>query len=176
MLESFIRSPFNRFATLTICVLSALTIPNFVNLHKAEAESITDCRKLVTGTYLTTNSGNFGSFRGITTFTQDGNFVSTASVQSHVPPFQPFGNIQGSWKCTSDREITATGLDFNYPTATLPGKITRTDYRATFNPKTGIVQGTVTLRLFSLNANPLKDYVPLEGTFTFTGQRINPSQ
>ncbi|MHC5830707.1 MAG: hypothetical protein ACYT04_85870, partial [Nostoc sp.] len=67
----------NAFATLTICVLSALTIPAIVNLHKVEAQPITDCRKLVTGTYLTTNSGNFGLFRGIITFTADGNvFVS----------------------------------------------------------------------------------------------------
>ncbi len=164
----------NTFAQITVCVLSALTIADAVNLHKVEAQSLTDCRKLVTGTYLATNTANFGSFRTIITFNQDGNFVSNASVQSGTPIFQPFGNIQGSWKCTSDREITATGLDFNYPTATLPGAITRTDFRATFDPKAGIVQATATLKLFDLNANPLSDDVPVEGTFTFTGQRIIP--
>lgn len=166
----------NAFATVTICVLSTLTIGDFVNLHKAEAESITDCRKLVTGTYLATNTANFGSFRTIITFNQDGNFVSSASVQSGNTTFQPFGNIQGSWKCTSNREITATGLDFNYPTATLPGAITRTDFHITFDPLAGIVQATATLKMFDLNANPLSDHVPREGTFTFTGLRVKPGQ
>jgi pimeloyl-CoA synthetase len=49
----------NAFATLTICVLSALTIAEQVNLHKVLAQCIADCRKFVTGTYLTTNSGDF---------------------------------------------------------------------------------------------------------------------
>ncbi|WP_375501239.1 hypothetical protein, partial [uncultured Nostoc sp.] len=71
----------NAFTTLTICILSALTIPILVNLPKAKAESVKDCRQFVTGTYLTTLFANFGSFRGITTFTQDGNFVATASIQ-----------------------------------------------------------------------------------------------
>ena len=165
----------NAFTKLTICVLS-VTIPNMVNLHKVSAQPITDCRKLVTGTYLTTNSGDFGSFRGIITFTQDGNFFATDSIQSGVPSVQPFGNIQGNWKCTSDREITATSLNFNYPTATLPGSIGRGDFRATFDPKNGIVQATSTLRFYDLNANPLNDDAPIAGTFTFTGQRVRAGQ
>ncbi|MEH1783620.1 MAG: hypothetical protein V7L26_31960 [Nostoc sp.] len=172
----------NAFATLTIYVLSALTILDFVSLHKVqaesivEAESIRDCRKLVTGTYLTTlsTSTNFGRVRGIITFNRDGNFVTTASIQSGVPNIPPFSNVQGSWKCTSSKEVTATGLDFNYSTATVPGSITRSDFRATFAPKDGIVQATATLRSFDLNANPLKDYAPVQQTFTFTGQRIKP--
>ncbi|MEH2278323.1 MAG: hypothetical protein V7K40_26935 [Nostoc sp.] len=164
----------NTFATLTICVLSALTIPNVVNLHKVEAQSITDCRKLVTGTYLTTNSGNFGSFRGIITFTKDGNFFANDSIQSGVPSVQPFGNIQGSWKCIGEREISATTLNFNYQTAKLPPSIGRGDFRAKFELKTGTVQGTATLRIFNINANPLVDYAPVAGTFTFTGQRVKP--
>lgn len=170
----------NAFATSTICVLAALTIPDFVSLHKVKAEpivkseSIKDCRKLVTGTYLTTISANFGSSRGITTFTQDGNFFATASIQSGDPKIPPFGDVQGRWKCTSNREITATGLNFNYPTATLPGTIGRTDFRATFDPKDGIVRATSTLKSFALNANPLKDDVSVQQKFTFTGQRVEP--
>ncbi|MEH2462979.1 hypothetical protein [Nostoc sp.] len=164
----------NTFATLTICVLSALTISDVVNLHKVEAQSIRDCRKLVTGTYLTTNSGNFGSFRGIITFTKDGNVFVSDSFQSGVPSVQPFGNIQGSWKCIGEREISATTLNFNYQTAKLPPSIGRGDFRAKFEPKTATVQGTATLRIFNINANPLVDYAPVAGTFTFTGQRVKP--
>ncbi|MEH2385293.1 MAG: hypothetical protein V7K14_05790 [Nostoc sp.] len=164
----------NAFATLTICVLSALTIPAIGNLHKVEAQPITDCHKLVTGTYLTTNSGNFGLFRGIITFTADGNVFVSDSFQSGVPSVQPFGNIQGSWKCIGDREISATTLNFNYQTAKLPASIGRGDFRAKFEPKTGTVQATATLRIFNIKANPLNDYAPVAGTFTFTGQRIKP--
>lgn len=171
----------NAFATVTICVLSALTIPELVNLRQVEAQPIQpikDCRRLVTGTYLTTISSDFGSFRGLVTFNQDGNFVATGPIQSSLTniPSSSSSNTQGSWKCISDREITATGLFFNYPTATLPSLIIRTDFRATFDPEAGIVQATTTLRAFDLNANPLNDDAPVAGTLTFTGQRITPGQ
>ena len=164
----------NSLVKLTICILLALTTTFFVNLYEVLANPIEDCRKLVTGTYLVTASGDFGSFRAITTYTQDGNLVTSASNQSGIPSVQPFGNIQGSWKCTSDREIAATELNFSYPTATLPGTITRTDLRATFDPLTGIVQATGILRFFNLKANPLNDHAPVAGTFTYTGQRVKP--
>jgi len=99
-----------------------------------------------------------------------------APIQSGVSSVQPFGNIQGSWKCTSDKEITATTLNFNYPTTTLPGTIGRGDFRATFDPKNGTVQATATLRFFDLNANPLSDDAPVSGTFIFTGQRVKAGQ
>lgn len=165
------------FATLTTCVLLALTIVTVVNVHKVSAQSIADCRKLVTGTYLyTTDSRNLDPFRGIITLTKDGNVITTASTQSiGIPPSpQPFSNQQGSWRCTSDRDTTSTVLSFNYPTTTLPGSITRSDTRAMFDPEAGTIQGTVTGRTFDLNANPLVDDAPVSGTFTFTGQRIKP--
>ena len=166
----------NAFATLMMSVLSALTIPVLVNPHKAEAESTTNCLQFVTGTYLTTLFANFGSFRGITTFTRDGNFVATASIQSGDPNIPPFSNTQGSWKCISDKEITATGLSFNYPTATLPDSITRSDFRVIFDPKDGTFQQTAILRTFDLNADPLNDDAPVVQKFTATGQRVKPGQ
>lgn len=175
----------NAFVKFTICLLLALTTTFLVNIHQVSAQPITDCSKLVTGTYiLTLKSGELGSYSGIATFTQDGNVFVITSNQSAapspldkigVPSVQPFGNIQGIWKCTSDTEITSTTLSFWYPTATLSGLIVRNDVRATFDPN-GIVQGTGTLRPFSLNANPLNDQAPVRGTFSFTGQRVIPGQ
>ncbi|MEH2178098.1 hypothetical protein [Nostoc sp.] len=166
----------NAFTKLTICLLLVM-ISNMVNMHKVSAHPITDCRKLVTGTYLATVSGDFGSFRSIVTFTQDGNYFATASNQSGVPSVQPYGNTQGSWKCIGDREITVTTLNFNYQTATLPASIARGDYHATFDPKTETVEvKKATLRIFNINANPLVDDAPVAGTFTFTGQRVKPGQ
>lgn len=147
--------------------------------RKVEAQPIQpikDCPRLVTGTYLTTISSDSGSSRGLVTFNRDGNFVATGPIQSSLSNIPSFSSTQGSWKCISDREITATGLAFIYPTATLPASINRTDFSATFDPEAGIVQATTTLRAFDLNANPLNDDAPVAQTFTLTGQRITPKQ
>lgn len=169
--------------TLTICLLSALTVGDFVNPHKVEAkpvQPIKDCRQLVTGTYLTTTIfANFGSFRGVTTFNRDGNFVATGPIQSgltNISSPTSSSNTLGGWKCISDREITATGLAFIYPTATLPASIIRGDFSATFNPADRTWKGTGTLRTFALNANPLEDNASVVATFTVTGERVKPGQ
>ncbi|MEH2180575.1 hypothetical protein [Nostoc sp.] len=166
----------NAFVTLTICLLLVLTTTFLVNMQKVSAQPITDCRKIVTGTYLVTVtvSGNFDKFPSIVTFTQDGNYFATSSNQSSVASVPSYGNIQGRWKCTSSTEITTTAFNFDYPTATLPGTISRTDLHATFDPKNGVVQATATLKSFALNANPLNDDAPVARTFTFTGQRVKP--
>lgn len=174
-------NPRNTIATVTICVLS-VTIGDFVNLDKVEAkpiQPIKDCRQLVTGTYLTTTIfANFGSFRGVTTFNRDGNFVATGPIQSGLTniPSPSSSNTLGRWKCISDREITGTGLAFNYATATLPALIIRGDFRATFNPVDRTWKGTGILKTFALDANPLKDDAPVVATFTVTGERVKLGQ
>ena len=70
----------------------------------------------------------------------------------------------------------ATGLDFNYATATSPASITRSDFHATFDPKDGTMTQTATLRSFDMNANPLTDDAPVVQTFTVTGQLVKPGQ
>jgi hypothetical protein len=163
--------------TMFTCVLSTFTVLSFVNPDKAEAvPTTTDCRQLLTGTYLTTVSANFGSFRGITTFTRDGNFFTTLSIQSGDPKIPPFSDTQGSWKCVSDTEIIATGLEFNYPAAASPASINRIDIRATVDPKDGTLKEKATLKTFPLNADPLNDDAPVMQTFIITGQRVNPGQ
>ncbi|MEH2013899.1 hypothetical protein [Nostoc sp.] len=58
----------------------------------------------------------------------------------------------------------------------LRGTISRSDFRAIFDPENGIVKETATLRTFSLKANPLKDYAPVVQRFSVTGQRVKPGQ
>ena len=168
----------NAFVTLANCVLLGLVTTFFVNQHKVSAQDITDCRKNVTGTYLTTtNSGDFGPFRGIVTYTRDGNIFFSSSIQNGGPSYPPFGIVQGSWKCTSDTEITGTLLNFSYKTETFPDGVDKSNVHATFDPEAGTVQATVTVRNFDVNANPLIDDAPESTrTFTFTGQRVTPGQ
>ena len=103
-------------------------------------------------------------------------FFSVPKRQNGGPSYPPFGIIQGSWKCTSDTEVTGTALNFSYQTATLPDGIARNDFHATFDPEAETVQATVTIRNFALFANPLVDDAPVSGTFTLTGQRVTPGQ
>ncbi|WP_414570951.1 hypothetical protein [Nostoc sp. CCY 9925] len=115
--------------------------------------------------------------RGVITLTADGNFFVIDSNQGGVPKvFNPFSSGQGAWKCNGKTGVIARSITFAYPgstgTAGSTGSFGRADYQASFNPQTQTVQGTITLRLFNLNANPLSNNVPPLGTFNFSGQRI----
>jgi hypothetical protein len=135
----------------------------------------TVCHRNFTGTYLTTITQlRFNdTFRGIITLTQDGNIFVTNSVQSGIANlFNPYSDSQGAWKCISNREITATTLNFSYPGSNRPGQIVRGEYRITFNPQTSQMQGTITTRFFDLTANPLDTDTPVVNRYTFTGQRV----
>lgn len=83
------------------------------------------CRRAVVGTYLATltqtnsTSGQPSSYREIITFTADGNLIANDSFAGGVPGSsnladQPFGALQGSWKCTGNNKIVAKALNFNF--------------------------------------------------------------
>ncbi|MBD2676290.1 MULTISPECIES: hypothetical protein [Nostoc] len=136
------------------------------------------CRLNVTGAYLTTifNPDNSVASRGVITLTADGNFFVTDSNQGGVPnAFNPFTSGQGAWKCNSKTKVSARSITFAFPGSAGAGSIGRADYQATFNPQTQTVQGTITLRLFNVSANPLSNNVPPLGTFNFSGQKIKPN-
>jgi hypothetical protein len=85
----------------------------------------------------------------------------------------PFTDAQGSWQCTGTQTFTGTSLNFTLagPANTDIG-IARLDFRATVDKETDAVKGTMKLRFFSIDANPLRDKVPLFATFSFEGQQI----
>ncbi|MDF5730337.1 MAG: hypothetical protein PUP92_20525 [Rhizonema sp. PD38] len=170
------------FAVFTICALSALSIPDVLSQSPAASQPINttseqaSCSKLVTGTYLTTISTSNGAFasRSLITLTPSGNILVADSNQNGVPgAFGPFGEAQGAWKCTRNGEITATTLNFSYPTTEgSSGSIGKSNYSIMFKRQTQVVQGTIKLRFFDLNANPQESDGSDGGTFTFTGQRV----
>ncbi len=166
---------------LTISVLSAISITQVLNIHKAEAEVAIApkseqaiCSKFVTGTYLTTIKDANGGFasRGLITLTNDGNFIVGDSNQGGISGvFNPFTTSQGTWACTGRREIAARYINFSLSNQGGTG-IARADYRASFDPTTKTVQGTITLQFFDLQGNPLDGDGVDGGTFPFTGQLI----
>ena len=167
---------------LTVGMLSTMSISDIWNIEQVKAEAITNtnsaqaiCNKFVTGTYLTTIKNADGTFasRGLITLTKDGNFIVGDSSQGGISGvFNPFTTGQGTWACTKKKEITARSLDFSLSNQGGTG-IARTDYRATFDPKTQTVQGTISLHLFDLQGDPLNSDGQDGGTTSFTGQFVS---
>jgi hypothetical protein len=166
---------------LTIGVLTTVSILDIWNIRKVKAESVIDvnseqkvCRRFVTGTYLTTikdANGNFAS-RALITLTKDGNLIVTDSNQGGIlGQFDPFTTSQGTWVCNGTRAIKGRALNFSISNQGGRG-IARNDYSATFDHRTQTVEGTIDLRLFGLQANPLQGNGQNAGSFSFTGQLV----
>jgi hypothetical protein len=166
----------------SVLASTLLATPNVVRGQDFSAPATlantASCRSNVTGAYLTTifNPDNSVASRGVITLTADGNFFVTDSNQGGITnAFNPFTSGQGAWKCNGKTGVSARSITFAFPGSTGAGGIGRADYQASFNPQTQTVQGTITLRFFGLNANPLLNNVPSAGTFNFSGQQIKPN-
>ena len=151
---------------VTSCALLALTIPTFMTGSQAVADDSNGCKSVV-GTYLATatqtNSASFGqpsSYREIITFTADGNVIANDSIAGGVPgssdqAVQPFGPLQGRWKCTGNNQIVVKLFNFNFASGSLPATLALTNYSLSFNPQTGTLNGNLTYDNYDLNSNPL---------------------
>ena len=167
-------------AAFTLFTLSALSISDTISLRPVEAQPPVNyrnagCRDFVTGAYLVRFSTTNGDViaRAVMTFTSDGNIFIVESAQNGIPGVvNPFGDAQGAWKCTCNRKITAKTLNFGYPGELGAANQTRTDFSVTFNPQTQTVQGTLAVRFFDFNVNPLTTDAPIVATFVLEGQRI----
>ena len=184
--------------TFTILAVCALSTP-YLSQSQVMAQSVKDStffqqgynRKFVVGTYILSTFLN-GKFVGrrVITLTGDGNFFAIDSNQGGtkgVPiaaqsfPNNRFTDGQGVWKFNKSGEITATALNFNFPSPESTASVTagKADYRFRFNRTTQTVEGTFEIRTFNLTKNPLDKNVPVgKGepfTFSFTGQRVTVS-
>lgn len=173
---------------VTCCAFLALTIPTFMTSRQAVANDSNGCRSVV-GTYLATAnqtnsaSGQPSSYREIITLTADGNLIANDSIAGGVPGSsnpsdQPFGAIQGRWKCTENNKIVAKALNFSFPSGSLLGNIVLTEYQLTFNPQTGTVNGKGNFNAFDLNKSPLdQNAQPQPNTlfeFSYQGVKLKP--
>ncbi len=166
---------------LAACLFGVFLItvfPYFASAHSQEQfSSSRRCRNFFAGSYLTTivdAKGKFSS-RGVISFSEDGNLFVTDSNQGGVQGvFNPFGDTQGSYTCTSNREIRAVGINFGFSGPNGVNDIARSDIQATLNQQSMELQGIITVSSFALDANPLKGAGSVVGSFQFTGQRITP--
>jgi hypothetical protein len=165
---------------LMICLFSLFLITSVPHLASAQSQAQSNasrgCRNIFTGTYLTTIADGKGQFasRGVITFSADGNFFVTDSNQGGVEGvFNPFGDTQGTYVCTSNQEIRAVGINFGFSGRDGVNDIARSDIRATVARQSGALQGSITVTSFALNADPLASGGSVVGTFQVTGQLIN---
>lgn len=168
---------FSSVLVSTLLASANVAKSQFVTVPETPATTA-PCRLNVTGSYLTTifNANNSISSRGVITLDRDGNFFVTDSKQGGVTNvFNPFTSGQGAWKCNGKTGVSARSITFTFPGSAGADSIGRADYQASFNPQTQTVQGTITLRLFNISANPLLDNALPVGTFNFSGQQIKPN-
>lgn len=175
--------------TLTLCVLSAFGTSVVLNTQQAKANDYSEnlCRQAVVGTYLATanqtnsTSGQPSSYRELITFTGDGNVIANDSTAggvpgSSAPALQPFGTVQGIWKCTGNNQILVKAPNFTFASGSLPANIALSNYSLRFNPQTGTVNGNLTYNFYDLNSNPLNQNTqPLPGgpyQFSYHGVKL----
>jgi hypothetical protein len=114
------------------------------------------------------SSGVFSS-RGVITLHADHTMSVIDSGQGGPTFF--FSSQLGSWKWNTIGGVVARTIDFDFrPNA----DVARLDYTISFSPDGSKVMGTITLTTFPLQSDPLDGGGTVAGTFTFTGELIQP--
>jgi hypothetical protein len=160
-------------AVLSLGLLSVDARANTTNLPLGA------CAKLA-GTYLTsvfTLAGDF-SLRGLLTFTPAGAMFVVESAEGGLAGIaNPYSDAQGAWKCVAKQGDTikaqATVLDFSFPGSLSSQQfIVRVDYDISVDAPSGTIGGTLELRLFPLQGDPLNMPGPPVAEFEFEGERV----
>jgi len=114
-------------------------------------------------------TGAFAS-RGVITLHADHTMSGIDSAQGGPAFF--FSSQLGSWKLDAARNgLVARTIDFNFPQG---AGMARLDYTIRFGDQGTRVSGTITLRIFTLEEDPLDAGGTVVGVFTFTGVVILP--
>lgn len=137
-----------------------------------------DCASKLNGTYLntvTTQQGGFFVLRSLATFTPPGAVFVVESAEGGIPNVVgPYSDAQGSWVCVAANSQTvkakATVLDFTYGGNQF---IARIDYDITLNVAQKSYSGTLDVRIFPLQGNPLPPpNTPPLATYSIVGERL----
>jgi hypothetical protein len=152
-------------------VLVLLACLGAVALHAPQATA--DALSVFRGaTYLLTitdaTTGAFAS-RGVITLHADRTLSAIDSGQGGPTFF--FTSQLGAWKSDGKGGVVGRTLDFDFPPN---ADVARLDYTFTFSDDGAQVKGTITLRSFPLQGDPLDGDGIVVGEFTFTGTRVTP--
>jgi hypothetical protein len=75
------------------------------------------------------------------------------------------------WTSRSQGGLVARTIDFDFPPN---ADVARLDYTVKFSSDGSQITGTITLRTFPLQSNPLDGGGTVAGSFTFTGTLVTP--
>jgi len=152
-------------------VLVLLACLGAVALHArpATAEALSVLRG---ATYLTTIKDAQGAFASRGVITLHGDRTLSAIDSNQEGPTFFFSSQLGAWKF--DRKGGVVGRTLNFVFPPLAPAVARLDYTFTFSAHGTHVTGTITLRTFSLQDDPLNEDGHVQGEFTFTGTLVTP--
>ena len=166
-------------ALLVVCLTSMLftTTALFSAPNQPAEYNLPDiCRAKFSGSYITTITDAAGQqvvSRNILTLSADGNMMSIDSNQGGVEGmFNPFGDSAGSYTCAGEQDIRAVVLNFIFAGPYGERGIVRRDIRINLGSVTPKIGGTIQIRTFALDANPMQGEGQYYGSYAFTGQRI----
>ena len=150
-----------------VIVLLACLCAVALHASPATADPITVAQG---ATYLITikNAGQFAS-RGVMTLHGDHTLSVIDSGQGGPDFF--FSSQLGAWAPDGPNSAVGKTLDFDFaPNA----DVARLDYTFQFSADNAHVTGTITLRTFPLQGDPLDGDGTVLGEFTFDGTRVTP--
>jgi hypothetical protein len=151
-------------------VLVLLACLGTVALHAPQATA--DALSVFRGaTYLITITDAQGAFASRTVMTLHADRTLSAIDSGQGGPTFFFTSQLGAWKADGKGGVVGRTLDFDFPPAP---DVARLDYTFTFSDDGAQVKGTITLRSFPLQGNPLDGDGTVLGEFTFTGTRVTP--
>ena len=159
---------------MTICrswrVLVLLACLGVMALHAPQATA--DTPSVFRGaTYLITITDAQGAFASQSVITLHGDRTLAAIDSTQGGPNTFFSSYLGAWKPDGKGGAVGRTLNFDFPPH---AAVARTDYTFTFSDNDTQVSGTITVRTFPLQGDPLDGDGTLLGEFTFTGTRVIP--
>jgi hypothetical protein len=150
-------------------VLVLLACLGTVALHAPQATA--DARSVFRGaTYLLTITDAQGAFASRSVITLHGDRTLSAVDSGQGGP-NFFSSQLGAWKSDGKGGAVGRTLDFDFPPH---ADVARADYTFTFSDNDTQVSGTITVRTFPLQGDPLDGDGTVLGEFTFTGTRVTP--
>lgn len=164
------------FAVFVLLVVSVFLVGTLPSCEVEANNHIQAFSNRIAGVYFLEQSS--GSFR-VLTITVDGNVFGIDSSQSNglVISSASFSDQQGAWRRTGCRKITATVLNFRFPTGTSAGGTTLASYDVVFDNQFQHIQGDISLIPYGTGVNPFDpDAEPIGDpiVITFKGQRVSP--
>ncbi|WP_421724821.1 hypothetical protein [Bauldia sp.] len=139
----------------------AVTV-GWMSAAHADDPELVPCADAI-GTFLTENANadetDWFASRSLISLTDAGHAFFTDSGEAGGPDFAPFTDGSGAWRCDSaadgTQQITATIVDFVFPQGDTGRKIGRLDIAGAFDPRTGLLSGTMTLYIVPFESNPM---------------------